>query len=101
MAARFRAEETLPGTREQIVTVSVAALQACRFVVIDSDGDRGWIRARAPINVRSWGEDITVTVGADGQVEIVSECRLATQILDWGKNRANVAQLLSKLRSAF
>ena len=51
------------------------------------------------MSVRSWGEDITVTVGTDGTAEIMSECRFPTQILDWGKNRANVTQLLSTLRS--
>jgi hypothetical protein len=50
------------------------------------------------MSLRSWGENITVTVGTDGTTEIVSECRFPTQFVDWGKNRANVTRLLSMLR---
>jgi hypothetical protein len=79
MAAQFRAEETFPGTRDQIGTACVAALRECRFTVTDWDMVQGWVRARAPFGLRSWGENITVMVRPDGTVEIVSECRRFTR----------------------
>ncbi len=100
MAARFQAEETFYGTREQIVTVCVKVLAECRFTVTGWDIVQGWVRARAPMGLRSWGEDITVTVGTDGHVEIASQCRFPTQMLDWGKNKANVTKSFTGLRQA-
>jgi hypothetical protein len=68
------------------------------MTVTASNITQGSIRARARVNVRSWGENITVTVGADGKTEIVSECRVPTSVVDWGKNRSNVNRLFSLLR---
>ncbi len=45
MAARFQAEETFYGTREQIVTVCVKVLAECRFTVTGWDVVQGWVRA--------------------------------------------------------
>ena len=45
------------------------------------------------INLASWGEKITVTVTAVDSgvcVDVLSECALPTQIIDWGKNQKNV-----------
>ena len=100
MAKRFSDEETFPGTKEQITRVCFTVLRECRFAVKQSDAARGWIRARAPMTFLSWGENITITVRMNGNIEIISETRVPTQIVDWGKNRANVNELFSKLRSA-
>lgn len=46
--------------------------------------------ARNSVNLWSWGEKISVEVGGDGTVTARSECLLATQCFDWGKNKRNV-----------
>ena len=99
MTAHFWVEETFPGTQEQITGACFTALSECRFTVTESNDAQGWIRARTRISFRSWGENITITVQMSGKTEIVSQCRVPTTIFDWGKNRANVNKLLSKLRA--
>jgi hypothetical protein len=99
MASSYRSYETFPGTTEQITEACLQAIQECRFSVQDSSVTQGHIRARAPISFRSWGENITVTVGANGNTEIVSKCRMPAATADWGKNRANVNKLFSILWS--
>ena len=100
MAVRVRDGETFSDTKELITKACFTALRECRFTVIESNDVQGWIRARAPMSFRSFGENIIVTVHMSGKIEIVSESRFFTQTFDWGKNRANVNKLLSKLRSA-
>lgn len=52
------------------------------------------------INLASWGEKITVTLtSVEGGtcVDVLSECAMPTQIIDWGKNQKNVEALFSFL----
>ena len=68
-------------------------------VVGESLGRLGWsyempspnaFLAKNSANLWSWGEKIAVEVSLDGTVTARSECLLATQCIDWGKNRRNV-----------
>ena len=48
----------------------------------------------------SWGENIKLALiwqGDQTVVDIDSECALATQVIDWGNNRKNVAALFNYL----
>ena len=56
--------------------------------------------ARNSVNLRSWGEKIAVAVSADGTVTAKSECLLATQCFDWGKNRRNVKAFFDEVSRA-
>ena len=47
------------------------------------------------MGLRSWGENITI-VSADGRADIKSSCR-GIQLVDYGKNKANVNALFSAL----
>lgn len=54
------------------------------------------------ISFSSWGETITITLnpmepGITTKVDIVSECALPTQIIDWGKNKQVVQQVFGYL----
>jgi hypothetical protein len=100
MPPRFQDEETFPDNREQIVRACLTVLRERRFAVKETDIPQGWIRARAPMSSRSWGENLTITVSTNGKTEIISESRVRTTLVDWGKNKANVNELLSRLRSA-
>lgn len=56
------------------------------------------ITAFVPLNWMSWGEKLTISFNESGTLTARSECRMPTQCFDWGKNRQNVVQFLSKLR---
>lgn len=51
--------------------------------------------ARNSVNLWSWGEKIFVAVSDDGTVTAKSQCMLATQCFDWGKNNENVKTLFN------
>lgn len=75
-----------------------SALEQCGFRVQHA-GETS-IRARATLNLWSFGETIDVLIGSFGTdtiVDITSSCVLPTQILDWGKNRKNVRRLFDQI----
>lgn len=53
------------------------------------------------MSMTSWGEKITVTLLPVNEyqtgVTVYSECAMPTQIIDWGKNKENVAAILNIL----
>lgn len=53
-----------------------------------------WIRFEVPINMHTSGEEITFTLGkeGDGEISIHSECT-SMQFVDYGKNRKNIQKL--------
>ena len=42
-----------------------------------------------PVNLRSWGESIEITVGT-GSLRVVSRCRFRFRIVAWGQNAREV-----------
>ena len=59
-----------------------------------------WFRIHHGMSMASYGEKITVTVtpqqGGTG-IHILSECGMPTQIIDYGKNKKNVAAIFRYL----
>ena len=55
------------------------------------------ILASTSLNLRSWGEKVTIKFEADRSISITSRCALPTQCFDWGKNRANVVKFIAAL----
>ena len=57
-----------------------------------------WYRFHHGVTFTSWGEKITVTLTpiSDNSVnvEVFSECALATQVIDFGKNRRNADAIM-------
>ncbi len=51
--------------------------------------NEGEITFNTRANLYSWGEKIKIRF-SEGIVVISSQCKLKTQILDWGKNKRNV-----------
>ena len=53
------------------------------------------------INLLSWGEDIKIDIYPCSEqqtvVEIVSECAMPTQIIDWGRNSTNIKEIMTYL----
>ena len=58
-----------------------------------------WYRFHHGTTFSSWGEKITITVNEISpvctRVDIRSECGMPTQIVDWGKNRQNIAAIFA------
>lgn len=49
------------------------------------------------MSIWSWGEDIQLRQISNDQVEMVSKCKLVTQVIDWGRNRKNIDKLLAMM----
>ena len=75
-------------------------------VVIKSENNTNtgcWFRIHHGMSFVSYGEKITVTLtylGEDKtQIDVVSECGMPTQIIDYGKNKKNVAAIFNYIIS--
>ncbi len=53
--------------------------------------------AQIPLSLFSWGERLTVSFTEDGTIKAKSEGILATQFIDWGKNKRNIKMFFSQL----
>lgn len=99
-------EESMPASRQgsmafsagrdEVFQASMKALSQCGFHVAESNPEAGQIKATTGMGLRSWGEKITISVSADGRADITSSCR-GIQLIDYGKNKANVNAFLSAL----
>ncbi len=68
------------------------AMMACDFTILNRDKTKGTIQAEAKWTMKSFGEHISVTIEEkdDGvRVHFRSNCKLETQLFDWGKNKKN------------
>ena len=61
----------------------------------------GWIiTARVGVSARSWGDLLTgsILTGPGGtRITVESKSRMPTQVVDWGKHRKNVNEVLSRV----
>jgi hypothetical protein len=84
-----------PAARDQVFQACMQAVSQCGFSIVESNAEAAQIKARSSMGLRSWGENITI-VSADGRADIKSSCR-GIQLVDYGKNKANVNALFSAL----
>lgn len=63
---------------------------------IDSLSDRN-LTLTTGTSFFSWGERIVIEKLSQSMLSITSECKLVTQIIDWGKNKRNVEKVLALL----
>ena len=59
----------------------------------------GSITVSRGVNALTWGETISISFHPDGDVSVASRCSFQLQCCDWGRNKANVRQFLTALRS--
>jgi len=52
------------------------------------------ILAATPLSWDSYGERVTINFQSDGALMVSSRCVFPLQVIDWGKNAANIKQLL-------
>lgn len=96
MPASYKSSKPFPASGSAVFQACLQAVPQCKFRVVSSNPESGEIRARASMGFRSWGENIAINVSGDGRVDIKSSCR-GIQLVDYGKNRANVDSLFSAL----
>jgi hypothetical protein len=97
VGARYSANGQYPGTRADFVRVAQDAATQCGFKVKEASPEQGWVKARAGFGLRSWGENIDIRVNDGGGVEVISQCLMPTQFIDYGKNKSNVNRILARL----
>ena len=61
------------------------------------------VQASRPISMVTWGERITVTSATNpgGGTQVIVESRLSFGLVDWGRNRRNVDEILDALDAWF
>ncbi len=72
--------------------LAATALQMMGATIREAYPQMGKLSARVSVGMRSWGENLSVMVYSmqgSCQLEVVSECALPTQLVDWGKNAEN------------
>jgi hypothetical protein len=94
--ASYQRGMNFPADTDEVFQACVKAVSQCGFRIAGSDPEAGQIEARSKISMRSWGEKITITTSPAGRVDIKSTCYWI-QVVDWGKNKANVNALFSAL----
>jgi hypothetical protein len=96
MPASYQGSMTFPAGSDEVFQACLRAVPQCGFRIAEPDPEARLIKARARMGMRSWGENITITISADGRADIKSSCRWI-QVIDYGKNKANVNALFSAL----
>ena len=96
MPASHQSSVAVSAERSEVFGACLKAVDQCGFRVVASNPETGQIEARTKMGIRSWGEIITITAGAGGKVDIKSSCR-GIQMVDYGKNKANVNALSAAL----
>ena len=96
MPASYKGSMAFPASGDHVFQACLQAAPQCKFRVVSSNPEAGEIHARASMGFRSWGENIAINVSSDGRVDVKSSCR-GIQLVDYGKNRANVDALFAAL----
>jgi hypothetical protein len=93
MAAKSKKFLTINLPFEQVMPAIEQALIRMGTNISTIDRTSGHIKAKKRMNLATWGDNITITVvrSPNGcSVDIISECALPTQIIDWGSNQGNI-----------
>jgi len=99
MAAKSKQCINISGDKDSLFIKASKAANKSNFKIKAIDQDLGNIVAKTRFNLWSWSEKIHIYV-ADNQIDIVSECAMPTQIMDWGKNKRNVKKFVQNLHSS-
>lgn len=96
MPVSHQGSMVFPESREEVFQACLKAISECGFHMRGSNQETGHIWARSGMSLRSWGERIEITIGNDSRIDVKSSC-YGIQIIDYGKNKANVNQLFAAL----
>lgn len=108
MAANYRQTIVLNASMDQTLNV-LRSREFCSELNVELKSENKtqsgvWFRFHHGMTMTSWGEKITVTLTPTSyvqtNVEAFSECGMPTQIVDWGKNKQNVCNILEYIEKA-
>jgi ribosomal protein L40E len=108
MAAKYSNTYILNANMGHVCSV-IRDAQFCNFLKLNFKAETpmqgGTIYSfSSGVNLASWGENIDINVlylnENTSQVIIKSECAMPTQIIDWGRNEANVGKIYNHLLSS-
>ena len=97
MAAKHTMSRSFDSDELAIISAIESALNEMGARDIQFANDRSRVSARIGFNLRSCGENLSVSVNTPGMVQITSKCVLPTQIIDWGKNKKNCNMFMKAL----
>ncbi len=102
MAANYREHRFYPVHIDYFVQkarqMNLAGLKKYRYVSDVPIQNGVLVRVSKDVSLASWGEymQISMTWTPEGtHLDIVSECAMPTQIIDWGANKKNVQALFN------
>ena len=93
-----------PAYHTELFSSGIAATELHRNVreclvalswTIEEEKDDGFV-AVTDINLRSFGERVSINLLPDNFIQITSKCVLMTQCFDWGKNKENVTKFIAE-----
>jgi hypothetical protein len=104
MAAKSRKVFVINLPFEQVMPAVEKALQRMGAKISNINRSEGDIKAKKGMSLTSWGNNITVSItrSLNGcYVDVLSECAMPTQVIDWGSNEGNIKNLAKELSDAF
>jgi hypothetical protein len=87
-------------TREELFNYCIDIAKANSFKVLEGNKLVGKVKLQVPLNWVSGGEVISIDLASFGprtRVEVRSWSKIVLQIIDWGKNRRNVNQIIDEI----
>lgn len=96
MGASFEQQVTVPVAREHVWQQAHAVLNSMPSTSV-TESQPEIIRASVGTGILSWGENVTLHMSDTQQgtaVRIRSQCSFPLQLIDWGKNRKNVQEIV-------
>jgi hypothetical protein len=95
---------TVPHPYTEVFRTLVGVLPNHGFEIVATDEASGVIQAKTGINLRTWGETVTMRLGSpDGgsTTSMVIDSKLKFGIAAWGKHEKNFAAVMAALEAAF
>ena len=87
----------------EVFRTLVAALPQHKIEIVGTDEAQGVIHAKTGINLRTWGETITIQLGShDGgaTTEMIIDSKLKFGLAGWGKHESNFATITQAVQTA-
>lgn len=105
MAANYKESKIYACPAQDIMT-ELSYPRTHSMLGVSQKGVQPWLmqyQFAKGVTLTSWGEKINIKLTPIGEnqtsVEVHSECALATQVIDWGKNKENVQSIFHQLDS--
>lgn len=82
----------------EVYSQAVSTLMELKWQVTESNKKEGLIKAKTPMNLLTWGDQVIVYVFEKTENNVLVEVTSSSpQQIDWGKNRSNIEKFYSLL----